>query len=475
MARRESQGLQIALIIFVVLWLGCAISTAVFVKNYKEAVEKEKAALDQANTARIDAENARRESAEFRKILGVADAATVEVAEAQRKADHDLCGATMPEDIQDYHNMITELRKVAFDRTGEIVRIQGDLDQLRDSFQKREAIAKNQLSKAEVAQRDAEAELAKRTADMAQQIEDGKKKQGDLETQVVESQQVANKNVQAAQLKEQEAVSALANITADRDRNAKQLALERGLPSDLPDGEIKWVNQRDRIVYINVGRADHLPPQITFSVFPSNTADLTNKKTQKGSIQVTRIIGEHLAEARVLDYSLSDPLLPGDRIYTPSWNIGRVERFALGGLLDIDGDGRADNALVRSMIGQVGAIIDAEVTQEGKLIGAVTTETRFMVEGKRLSDKAVSSSENMTAIAEATQKLRTEAINKGARVISLDEFLDLVGYTRPGGRFRPGIDEYNLREGQPDSFRSRRPPGASGAAPAATGTTKSAY
>ena len=60
----------------------------------------------------------------------------------------------------------------------------------------------------------------------------------------------------------------------------------------VPDGKIAWVNQRDNIVYVNVGSADGLPRRTTFSVFDKDATDATTA-VKKGSIEVLNIRGAY--------------------------------------------------------------------------------------------------------------------------------------------------------------------------------------
>ncbi len=61
--------------------------------------------------------------------------------------------------------------------------------------------------------------------------------------------------------------------------------------------------------------------------------------SKKGGIEISRILGDHLAEARIVDDNISDPLLPGDVVHTALWTPGVREKFAFTDGMDIDGDG----------------------------------------------------------------------------------------------------------------------------------------
>ena len=60
---------------------------------------------------------------------------------------------------------------------------------------------------------------------------------------------------------------------------------------DVPEGEIRRVNQRAGTVWIDLGRADSLQRQVTFGVFLADVTDVT-VGSKKGSIEVTQVLGD---------------------------------------------------------------------------------------------------------------------------------------------------------------------------------------
>src|SRR5581483_2017659 len=156
---------------------------------------------------------------------------------------------------------------------------------------------------------------------------------------------------------------------------------------------------------------------------------------KKGQIEVTQILGDHMAEARILDSTLANPLLPGDKIYTPLWDPGRPERFAIAGKIDIDGDGKDDRDQLKSIIALSGGTIDAELSPEGNLTGAISSDTRYLIEGPP-QDKART----------AFEKLAADAKLMGVERIGIDKFLDHIGWRAGNELVRFGtnsnIDKY---------------------------------
>jgi hypothetical protein len=87
-----------------------------------------------------------------------------------------------------------------------------------------------------------------------------------------------------------------------------------------------------------LGSADSLRRQVTFSVYDADQHDAA-KAEKKGSIEVTRILGEHMAEARITEDDPKNPIITGDHVYSQVWHRGKKLRFALTGIIDFDNDG----------------------------------------------------------------------------------------------------------------------------------------
>lgn len=148
---------------------------------------------------------------------------------------------------------------------------------------------------------------------------------------------------------------------------------------ETTQGEIRFVVRGGNVVTINLGSGDALRPGVTFGVIDADETRLEDAKV-KASIQVTQIQGEHLAQARViLKPEISDPIIPGDKIYSPFWAPGRVVKIALAGDLDIDGDERPDNEAIKGQIRAAGAEVAAEVSSSGAVTGELDASIRFLV------------------------------------------------------------------------------------------------
>ena len=133
-------------------------------------------------------------------------------------------------------------------------------------------------------------------------------------------------------------------------------------------------------MWINLGTADSLRRQVTFSVYDADQHDAA-KATKKGSIEVTRLLGEHMAEARITEDDPTNPILTGDNIYSQVWHRGKKLHFALTGFIDFDGDGQSDMQLARDLIELNGGVVDAYLNDDGTVEGEITANTRYLVLG----------------------------------------------------------------------------------------------
>ena len=164
-----------------------------------------------------------------------------------------------------------------------------------------------------------------------------------------------------------------------------------------------------------------LRKQISFKVFGADENNPLKAET-KGSIEVTRILDRHLAEARIIDDNPAKPIMPGDYVYSVAWQPGRAEHFALVGILDVDGDGQSDHDKVKDIITLNGGVIDAELKDDGTITGELTVDTQFLVLGTKPDDK--SGKDNYLG---KDMDLVNEAKGLPIKTIKTQELLDYLG------------------------------------------------
>ena len=194
-----------------------------------------------------------------------------------------------------------------------------------------------------------------------------------------------------------------------------------------PQGEITRLADGGKTVWLNIGSADGLQEGVPFSVIASDTTKVT-KATPKARLIITSVSGPHSSQAKATDLNYRNPILTGDKVYSPAWRAGRTVGFALVGSMDFDGNFQDDSEMVKSLIkasnGRVDAVLDSKLAQEGK----ITTGTAFIVMGTDTGGEGENLSPDQKARNQKYNAFIKEAKSLGATQMSLD---NLMGYLKP--------------------------------------------
>ena len=228
-------------------------------------------------------------------------------------------------------------------------------------------------------------------------------------------------------------------VTNQLDVTKGELVASREVNLEAPDGEVVWVNQATGTVYINLGYGDGLRRQTTFSVYEDNVTNALNAEP-KGAIEVVRVDKEHMAMAKVISDESTNPIIKGDRVISTVFHRGRPERFAIAGLVDVDGDGKSDLELLVSLIKRNGGVIDAFIDDKGNRDGTLSPRTKFLVLGEKPTDRSDAK------VLKEYDRIITSAEKNGVKKMALKDLLDHMGYR---GRERSvGLG----RHSDPDDF-----------------------
>lgn len=441
---RENQGLHIALIIFVALTLVLGVATFFCFRKYEEAMVKAKTNQDTAAADRLKAETADKENTELKRIIGFA--ATDKIDNIREEADKEMTAyaANFQDATRDYRKVLKFLFEVIRKKDSSLAETQ---TALQDEKTKRELVEKakeSQVNEYKAAQDAAQKDLAgerdkfnqDREATNQQKTELAKK----LSTAQKEAVAMVDKIKQNLDERRKENKT-LEGIIATR---SKQLADATRTTFEVADGKVRWVSQRNGTVWINLGQADGLTRQTTFAVFPSEASDMA-KAEKKAGIEVTQILGDHMAEARVLDDKITNPILPGDLIYTPIWSPGEHLSFALTDGMDVDGDGKSDTEIVKNLITMSGGVVSAELSDTGKRTGKIDTNTRYLIIGRKHDENTPAQ------VRELRVKMIREADTLGIQQVPLSELLNRMGWKNQTPVVRYG------RGANPESFRPQPP------------------
>ncbi|MEQ8847609.1 hypothetical protein [Botrimarina sp.] len=420
MAARQDQTQTIISSIFGTLFFVMCILAYLAYSSAKSEYARAEQLEEQKNQAENAARERIAEAEELRQMMGFDPGATMTDLRQRFEDDKKQYMSTFDEGSRAYRSVLdliyAENEKIA--QQEEAAKQQ--IKQLQESLVALEGEWKQQYSQAQ-----GEADKAKQ--DLAGERERFRTERESIERQ---RQQLA----QTLARKEQEFSQRAAEAEAGRDEAQEELVttrraiidlqskVEKSNPSfEVADGMVTYVNQQNGVAWINLGEADDLRRQVTFSVFASEYSDAA-KAEKKGSLEVTRVLGDNLAEARITSDESSDPILPGDRIYSQVWEAGKPLRFGLTGLIDLDGDGASDLKRAKDLIELNGGIIDVVLGEDGQIDGQMTVNTDYLVLGES-PDRP-----NQAAYREGFQTMSKQASDLGVDTITLSEFLNRVGY-----------------------------------------------
>jgi chemotaxis protein histidine kinase CheA len=467
---RDNQGLQIALIIFVMLAVVLGATTWFFYSKATDMEAKAKASADEQQKAQEAANAANNEATELKKLIsGAAAPAKLDEMQKQAVSDMQAFGSGLAPEEQFYRPLVVKLAKTLQEKNAEIKAKNVAIATWEAKYKAREASKDPQIKNFREVSEKAGQDLAAEQQKYSTRRAELEKQEADAQAKLAS----ARKDATAQQAKLDDAIQKL-----KKDLSTTQGSLEQKTTTinslkrtivDHPDGEIRWVNQQNGMVWINVGRADGLQPLMSFSVYPADVSDLS-KGARKGSIEVTQILGDHLAEARITDDAITDPFMPGDKIDTSLWNPGEQLHFALAGLMDVNDDNRNDLELVKNLITMNNGVVDCYEDDKGRVHGLdqMSINTRFLVSGSEGKNDA-----SVAAVAAGITKIKNEADKLGVQKILLKDLLQRMGYKAPVSTKATGEEtsQYHPKGGSTpprtkasDLFQPRQPAARSGGA-----------
>lgn len=252
---------------------------------------------------------------------------------------------------------------------------------------------------------------------------------------------------QTAQGEKSQYESELAKARALIEAQRQELTRLRSDRFETTQGLIDYVVPPGRLVHINLGSADALMVGVQFAVVDGNELNIEEADI-KAHVQVTKILGEHSAQARVIgEPSYRNPLVRGDQLYSPFWAPGRSVRIALAGDIDLNGDGRSDVSQLKSMIEMAGAEVAAVIAANGTALeGQLDASVRFLVISEMPSTEGEGelAQANRAAVAELG-RLRNQATELGITIIPAWKLLEYLkgindSITTPLGAGARGAD-----------------------------------
>lgn len=450
MAASENQGLQIALIIFVTLTVLLLVTSFVLFRSYEDYGQQVTELTEKSRKGDEALRTAQDEMNSLKAMIGAKADAKVADVDTAFKDDMKKYAAGLAAENQVYSAAAKMLFEALESKDKALSAAKTEVDEMRKMNEAREAIKKPQIDVAVTSSDKATKDLADERAKFQEALalankkgEDLANKSTKLEKKLKDTEDDSAKDIKALEdeLAKRDQLLAARNIQIDELTNPESF--------EVPDGSVTRINQRARTVWIDLGSADALRRQVMFSVFAADE-NLGGKAKRKGGIEVTKVLHEHLAEARILDDDLVDPIVPGDIIYTPLWHAGRSEHFALAGGIDLDKDSTDDTPYILDLISMNGGVLDAHVDGAGKRTGEMSVNTRYLIKGDEPDETSSKAAQG------AFSKLVGDARRLGVRELTLDRFLDLIGWQHQQDLVRFGTGTAII-DTDPDAVDARPP------------------
>lgn len=445
---RENQGLQIALIVFVMLAVVLGATTYWTYRLYDEQAGKTKSAMEDAMKNRAQAGKNAKEAEELKRMIDVPKSDSIETITGTFKEDMKKFGGAYREDTRFYRKLLGKMSNTINEKNAELANWKAKVPQLEAKFKKRAEAQELQVKQFKESASKAGKDLASERSKFKSERD-----------RIAQEEASLQSNLQRTRKNAAESLVRTENKVTERDRKIRSLRKYnedltakveryRGGTMGEANGEVRWVNQRNGTVWINLGRADALSRQVTFSVYPADNTDISKSK---GGIEVTQVLGDHLAEARILDDDVSNPILPGDKIFTPLWSPGERRHFALAGLIDIDDDGRSDLEAVMNLIKLNGGVVDCYIADSGRnknsMRGSIDVNTNCLILGAAPDEKG------NPAQRDAFTRILRDADQARIQKVQLGDFLQRVGWKNISPVVRYG------RGANPNDFRAQPPEG----------------
>lgn len=351
---------------------------------------------------------------------------------------------------------LAAMRKALDDAQAELAAKEQSLQQLNSRMQALQSQYQGQVDQIQQSQTDSETNLQKFIAERDEILQQKDQELSQLRADYNREQ------VEKAQLSEQmqrmkkDLDDQIANLEGVNQRMRDELDGIKKVSFEVPDATIRNVDNTTRTVWLNIGEDDNIRPQVTFSVYDQNHYGVARGAEDiKGSVEVVRVLGADLCEARILTEKLDRPIAPGDVVYSPIWTPGLVEEFAVVGEIDFDKDEQSDRKQFHDLLNHAGARLSLEVDDQGNRIppdAKIDVNTKFLIIGY-IPDPAQFAAQDpeldrVQRIHAQRTELEQEAKQQGVRIVRLNDFLAYMGYKPQQRLFLPGEDmPYTLKGG----------------------------
>ncbi len=472
-ASNDSQGLKIAVAVFIALAVILAVTSYFLYSNWQVAEARLTKANEDIGTLRKGQSDQQNTIEDLRTRLGVrtteGDAIKGEIDAQNKKLNERLeelstaVNAAMqkvqqaggqPQEMQDLTQTITTAIQsfradnvrsnyiASLDRMSELMKNMATLTtemgvnylDLRHSLESATSVNKNevavQIKAAEASRAEAQEEAQKHVSERQMLLTkvDSLTKENDLRTT-----EIANLKTQLDRQKEdydKERTQYRTLISELRDKAERVDTI-----LDHPDGYITFVDYNAMEVHTNINRGMGAHPQMVLSVFDAHSPGIPTEKP-KGTVEITKV-GDRISVARIVKtINPIEPIREGDIIYSPAWSPNNPTRYALVGKIDMNRDGRDDREELKRMIQESGGVVDFDLPPPwvGKENGELSPRVDWYVTDERIPLREVYRPRSEPIIADESKlakrvgEVTKQARADGIRPMPIERLLSYLGY-----------------------------------------------
>lgn len=267
---KETQGLQIALIVFVILTIGLGVSTFMLYKKTEELTLKTKQATDDSAAAKKNCDLVQADKNTLMKdMLGFLPSEKMDAITADFNKDMETYASTLDAATRNYRRVLAYLNDELGKKNVALAEQLKSVQELKDTLARVEIVKQPQIDEAQAGQKAAIADLASEREKFNTDRGAFTGKTTTIEDTLVKTQKGADLVSKEAQLKLKKAEELLASTVKNEQLKNEQVKKLTATTFESPSGKIRWVNQRERTVWINLGAPTRCPGS---SPLPSSRA-----------------------------------------------------------------------------------------------------------------------------------------------------------------------------------------------------------
>jgi hypothetical protein len=241
--------------------------------------------------------------------------------------------------------------------------------------------------------------------------------------------------VAEASLQLTEALAKLESLKTTPDNN---------LAATQADAFVFNADLQNKLIYLNVGSKDHVYPGLTFTIYDRN-APIPEDGKGKAEIEVFRV-KESSCVAKMISSSKKDPVIEKDIAVNMIWDSKTSNSFMIIGEFDFDGDGAIDlrgKEKIKQMITQ----------WNGRIVTELTINTDFIVVGEEPKEMESPSNQEIDdnpaleqKFADSSKKIKEyqkildDAKRLSIPVFSRKRFMLLTGYEMTAKNSIPSVN-----------------------------------